>query len=272
MGGLSAVRRRPDGGDLGPAWAAVRVRLGLVVALVVLAAICWWWTAEQMRGMDAGSWTPVGAFGWFLVVWVVMMAAMMFPSVAPTVALYARMARSAPVLAPVMFVAGYLLTWALAGAAAWALAIGAGRLLDDTVITGDGGRILAGLTILAAGIYELTPIKDVCLRKCRSPLGTLLGSWRDGRLGGLRMGTVNGGWCLGCCWALMASLFALGVMSIAWMAFVAALIAVEKMLPWRRVATWGTAVVLVVLGLLVLVAPGVIPGLSAPAPGGMPMM
>jgi predicted metal-binding membrane protein len=243
-----------------------------VAALVVLAAIGWWWTAEQMRGMHAGPWTPLGAFGWFLVVWVVMMAAMMFPSVSPTVALSARMTRSGPVLAPVVFVAGYLLIWSLAGAAAWVLAVGAGRFLDHALIAGEGGRILAGVTVLAAGVYELTPLKDVCLRKCRSPLGTLLGSWRDGRLGGLRMGMVNGGWCLGCCWALMASLFALGVMSTAWMAFIAALIAVEKMLPWRRVVTWGTAAVLVVLGLLVLLMPDVVPGLTVPGEGSMPMM
>ena len=96
-----------------------------------------------------------------------------------------------------------------------------------------------GATLLVAAAYELTPLKDVCLGKCRSPLGFLLGAWRDGRAGALRMGAKNGAWCVGCCWALMASLFALGVMSIAWMAFVAALIAVEKTLPWRRVATYG---------------------------------
>ena len=92
-----------------------------------------------------------------------------------------------------------------------------------------------------AAAYELTPLKDVCLRKCRSPLGFLLGAWRDGRAGSLRMGVRHGAWCVGCCWALMASLFALGVMSIVWMAFVAALIAAEKTLPWRRVAVYGTA-------------------------------
>ena len=90
------------------------------------------------------------------------------------------------------------------------------------------GRWVAGATLLVAAVYELTPLKDVCLAKCRSPLGFLLGAWRDGRAGALQMGARHGGWCVGCCWALMASLFALGVMSIAWMAFVAALIAAEK--------------------------------------------
>ena len=83
------------------------------------------------------------------------------------------------------------------------------------------GRWVAGATLVVAAVYELTPLKDVCLGKCRSPLGFLLGSWRDGPSGALRMGAKNGAWCVGCCWALMASLFALGVMSIVWMAVVA---------------------------------------------------
>jgi predicted metal-binding membrane protein len=112
-------------------------------------------------------------------------------------------------------------------------------------------------------------LKDVCLTKCRSPLGFLLGSWRDGPAGGLRMGVRHGAWCVGCCWALMASLFALGVMSLAWMALVAALIALEKTLPWKRAVTYGTAAILVLLGVLLLAAPEAIPGLSVPAEGGM---
>jgi predicted metal-binding membrane protein len=114
-------------------------------------------------------------------------------------------------------------------------------------------------------------LKDVCLGKCRSPLGFLLGSWRDGVLGGLRMGAKNGAWCVGCCWALMAALFALGVMSILWMAVVAGLIAIEKTLPWRRTATYATAAILLALGVLVLIFPGLfMPSASTPPTmGGM---
>ena len=126
--------------------------------------------------------------------------------------------------------------------------------------------------MIVAAVYELTPLKDVCLGKCRSPLGFLLGSWRDGLLGGLRMGAKNGAWCVGCCWALMAALFALGVMSITWMAFVAGLIAIEKTLPWRRVATYTTAAVLLVLGVLILTSPHMIPWLTMPDDQPMPMM
>jgi predicted metal-binding membrane protein len=110
----------------------------------------------------------------------------------------------------------------------------------------------------------VTPLKNACLSRCRSPLGFLIGSWRDGRRGALRMGAQHGAWCLGCCWALMAGLFALGVMSLAWTAFVAAIIALEKTLPWRRVATWGTAAVLLALAIAVIAAPGDVPGLTIP--------
>ena len=259
-----AQKHPPEAGGLAPAFAAVRVRLGLVAALLALAGVGWWWTAQQMRGMDQGPWTGLGALGWFLGIWVVMMAAMMFPSVAPTIALYSRMTKQRSPLSPLLFAAGYLITWAGAGLGAFALAAVLGRIAGDVLAWDHAGRWIAGATLVVAAVYELTPLKDVCLGKCRSPLGFLLGSWRDGRWGALRMGAKHGAWCVGCCWALMASLFALGVMSLTWMAFVAGLIAVEKTLPWRRVATYGTAVVLLTLGVLLLAAPHAIPALTVP--------
>ncbi|HEX3285070.1 MAG TPA: DUF2182 domain-containing protein [Mycobacterium sp.] len=255
--------------DLAAAFAAARVRLGLVALLLALAGVGWWWTADQMRGMDAGPWTGLGAFSWFLGVWVVMMAAMMFPSVAPTIALYARMTRQRSPLSPLLFAAGYLITWAAAGVVAFLIGVAITRSFGDVFAWDRAGRWLAGITIVIAAGYELTPLKNVCLGKCRSPLGFLLGSWRDGWSGALRMGVKNGAWCVGCCWALMASLFALGVMSIFWMAVVAALIAVEKILPWRRAATLTTVAVLLTLGVLLLTAPDAIPGLTIPT--GNPM-
>ncbi|MCD2195167.1 DUF2182 domain-containing protein [Actinomycetospora endophytica] len=248
-----------------PALAASRTRLGLVLSLFVLAGLGWWWTAGQMRGMDDGPWTALGGLGWFVLVWLVMMAAMMFPSIAPTVALYSRMTKGRIRLAPPMFTAGYLLTWTAAGVVAWMIAAATRWIPADAVPWEQGGRVLASAALIAAGAYQLTPLKNVCLTRCRSPLGFLLGSWRDGPIGGLGMGAKLGGWCVGCCWALMLALFALGIMSIAWMAFVAALIAIEKILPWRAVANYGIAVVLVTLGVLVLVAPAAIPGLTIPA-------
>jgi predicted metal-binding membrane protein len=254
-----------------PALAAIRTRLGLVALLFVLAAVGWAWTVHEMRGMDSGPWTDLGGFSWFLGVWVVMMAAMMFPSVTPTVALYSRLMRERQPLAPYAFAAGYLLTWAMAGVAAYGIAVTASKVFGDSIMWDNDGRAIAGAMLLVAAVFELTPLKEVCLGRCRSPLGALLGSWRDGSVGALRMGTKNGAWCVGCCWALMASLFALGVMSIAWMALVAGLIAVEKLLPWRRVATYGVALMLLALGLLLLIAPDSLAGLTIPSSGGMTM-
>ena len=228
-----------------------------------------------MQGMDGGAWTDLGTFAWFVGVWVVMMAAMMFPSVAPTVALYSKLTRSRSLTAPLVFTSGYLLVWSAVGVLAFALAV-AGGLAGDVLAWDRGGRWVAGVTLLVAAVYELTPLKDVCLGKCRTPLGFLLGSWRDGLSGSLQMGARHGAWCVGCCWALMASLFALGVMSIVWMAVVAGLIAFEKLIPSRRVATYGTAGVLFVLGVLLLVAPDAIPAFTIPGTGSMspadPMM
>jgi predicted metal-binding membrane protein len=255
---------------LAPAYAAARARVGLVVLLFGLAAAGWLWVVGRMQGMDAGPWTALGSLGFFLGVWVVMMGAMMFPSVAPTVALYARMAGRRR-FAPLLFAGGYLLIWAAAGLIVFAVAVAGRRLAGDVLAWDRAGRWVAGATLVAAALYELTPFKDVCLSKCRSPLGFLLSSWRQGAAGALRMGAAHGAWCVGCCWALMAALFALGVMSVGWMAFVAALIALEKIVPWRRVAVWGTAGLLLGLGVLMLAAPSAIPGLTIPS-GGMPGM
>jgi predicted metal-binding membrane protein len=249
---------------LTPAFAAARARIGLIALLFALAGLAWWQTAEQMRGMDAGPWSGLGTLGWFVGLWAVMMAAMMFPSVAPTIALYSRMTREQSLLSSLLFAAGYLATWVGVGVGAFGVTAVGGTLSGNVLSWDRAGRWAAGVTVVLAGVYELTPLKDVCLGKCRSPLGSLLSSWRGGRLGALRMGVKNGAWCVGCCWGLMASLFALGVMSIAWMSVVAGLIAAEKLVPWRRVATYGTAFILVGLGALLFMAPGAIPGLSTP--------
>jgi predicted metal-binding membrane protein len=268
----STQDRVPDRGGLAPAFAAARNRLGLIALLLVLAGIAWWSTIDRMEGMDDGPWTGLGTLGWFLGAWVVMMAAMMFPSVAPTVALYSRMTRKRSPVWPLAFAAGYLVTWAAAGALAFAIAHGGRQIAGDVLAWDRAGRWVAAGTLIVAAVYELTPLKEVCLGKCRSPLGFLLGSWREGWTGALQMGAKNGAWCVGCCWALMVSLFALGVMSIAWMAFVAVLIGVEKIIPWRRVATYGTAAVLVGLGVLLLAAPDAVPGLTIPSHAPMPQM
>jgi predicted metal-binding membrane protein len=264
---MTALEQPPPAttsGGLAPLYAAMRARLALVALLFAAAALGWVWTAREMRGMDNGPWTGLGGLGWFVGVWLVMMAAMMFPSIAPTVALFSRMTKQRSPLSPFAFVAGYLLAWGMAGMAAYGVGALATRAGGGQLSWSNAGRPIAGATLLAAAVYEFTPLKDVCLGKCRSPLGVLLGSWRDGLAGAVRMGAKNGTWCVGCCWALMASLFALGVMSVSWMAVVAGLIAAEKTLPWRRLVTYGTAAVLLGLGLLALLAPQALPALTIP--------
>jgi predicted metal-binding membrane protein len=266
-----ATEGRVDSHELRAAFQAARARLGLVIALFAVAIAGWWWTAGQMRGMDDGPWTHLGGITWFLSVWVVMMAAMMFPSIAPTVALHARMTRQRSPLLPIAFVAGYLVTWTAAGIAALVVGGAIGAVAGEVLEFDRAGRWVAGATLVVAAVYEITPLKDVCLGKCRSPLGFLLGSWRDGVVGAFRMGLRNGAWCVGCCWALMASLFALGVMSVFWMAVVAGVIAFQKLVPWPRVASSGAAVILAVLAGFMLIAPTALPWLTTPA-NGSPMM
>jgi predicted metal-binding membrane protein len=270
VGGLSAAEspalsdRRAAGGELADAFVAMRARLGLVALLFALAGLAWWSTADRMAGMDGGPGTDLGGLGWFLGVWVVMMAAMMLPSVSPTVALYARMTRRRGLSRSLLFTSGYLLVWGAAGLAAYGLFHLGRSLFAADLAWGAGGRWFAGGVLALAALYELTPLKDVCLAKCRSPLGYLLGAWRDGRPGALQMGAKHAAWCVGCCWALMAALFALGVMSLAWTALVAALIALEKMLPYGRAVTWGTAAVLLALAIMLVAAPHAVPELAVP--------
>jgi predicted metal-binding membrane protein len=251
--------------------ATARTESALAALLLALAGLAWWSSVDRMQGMDGGPWTALGTLGWFLGIWTVMMAAMMLPSAIPTVALYGSLVRDKIRLSALVFVAGYLAVWAATGLVAFGLAAAGGRVAGGVLAWDRAGRWAAGATLLVAAAYQLTPLKDACLARCRSPLAFLLGSWRPGLLGAFRLGVSSGSWCAGCCWALMTSLFALGVMSIAWTAFVAGIVALEKLLPWRRVATGATTLLLVALGSLLLAAPGVVPGLTLPGGGPMPM-
>jgi predicted metal-binding membrane protein len=238
-----------------------RVQVGLIATLLVVAAGAWAATADRMVGMDAGPGTELGGLGWFAGVWVTMMAAMMLPSIAPMVHAHARV----QIGATPAFVAGYLLTWAAAGMLGYGLVEGV-RSLDLGVLAWDeAGRYVAGGAILAAAIYQLSPPKNLSLRRCRNPSAFVSEHWRPGPVGALRMGIEHGRVCVASTWALMAVLFALGVMSVGWMVLVAALVATEKLLPWRTVATRGIAVLLAVLGIALAFAPEDVPGLTVPS-------
>jgi predicted metal-binding membrane protein len=253
-----------------------RSQAALAAALLVLAALAWAVAERGMGGMSSGPGMEVGSLGFYTGIWVTMMAAMMFPSIAPMVLVYNRLRwsrRARGAAAPgaegtALFVAGYLVTWTLAGLAAYAGLQAAGAL-DAGVLAWDrAGRELAAAVVLAGGAYQLTPVKDLCLTRCRGPLTFVLEHWHEGRAGALRMGIIHGGWCVGCCWALMATLFALGIMSLGWMAFIAGLIAIEKLLPQKGLAKRMVAVVLLALGLTILLAPDAVPGIQVePTPG-----
>lgn len=240
----------------------------VVAAVLATAGLAWWWTIKRMAGMDAGPGTDLGTLGWFTGIWVVMMAAMMLPSFAPTLGAYVTVTRERDPSRWLLFACGYLLVWTAAGVAAYGVfELGKG-LLGIELAWHAGGRGLAGGVVGAAAAYELIPLKQACLKRCRGQLGDVQGASGRGWSAALAMGARSGGWCIGCSWALMAALFALGVMSLTWMALIATLVALEKTGPWPVAARLATATVLALLALGILVAPHEVPGLVVPGSGG----
>jgi predicted metal-binding membrane protein len=210
----------------------------------------------------------------FLVLWVLMMAAMMLPSVAPTVGLYlhtirARSSGSTRTLRCTGLVAGYLLVWAAFGVLAFVAARAAGHLASDAPQT---AAWIGALLLVVAGVYQLTPLKDRCLSHCRSPLGFLVrfGGY-SGRLRDLRVGVFHGAFCVGCCWGLMLVLIVVGVMNLAWMVALAAAVFLEKV--WRHGKAFSVAagLVLIVFAFFVPWNQGLIPGLHMTGMTGMTM-
>jgi predicted metal-binding membrane protein len=247
-----------------------RITPAMAAMLLIAAALVTWIVAVvRMRGMDAGPGTDLGGLGWYVGIWVTMMAAMMFPAAAPMVLFFQRVSsereqRGQSFVPTWVFALSYLAVWTAYGLAAYGLY----RLVvhfDFGFLDWDrGGRWVAGGAIAAAGLYELTPLKSVCLRHCRTPLHFILGHWRPGRVGAIRMGIEHGGYCVGCCWGLMVVLFALGVMSLTWMAVVAALILAQKVLPHGEQLTKVFALAFIGAGIWVASAPGSVPGLTQP--------
>jgi predicted metal-binding membrane protein len=245
--------------------------------LLALALVSWVVTFDRMRGMDAGPGTDLGGLGWFLGIWVTMMAAMMLPSVSPMVLAFARVTKErsrrgqAAFVPTWIFLGGYLMAWTVYGLAAYGI-FRVVDAVDGGVLAWDrAGPYVAGGAILVAGLYQLTPVKDVCLRHCRTPLHFLMHDWHEGRLGALRMGVEHGLYCVGCCWGLMVVLFSLGVMSLVWMGVIAGVIFAEKVFPWGDRLTRVGAVAFVALGIWIAVSPGSVPGLTEPGEAGPSM-
>ena len=235
-----------------------------VLVLLAVACGCWAVTVLRMQGMDMGPGTDLGGIGWFAVVWVTMMAAMMLPSLSPMAVACSRAlgpGQGRLLVRTVAFAGGYLLPWVVFGVLAYVLVEGV-RSLELGFLGWDrAGRYLTGGVLVGAALYELTAAKRSCLRHCRD---SRLLRPRPGLGGALTSGLEQGGFCVGCSGALMAALFALGVMSIAWMLVIGALIAIEKLLPWAVVAIGMSVLVLALLGTAIVVVPDRVPWLTVP--------
>jgi predicted metal-binding membrane protein len=241
----------------------------LPAAVAAATLVSWIVTVDRMQGMDVGPGTSLGGLGWFIGVWATMMAAMMLPSLLPITLGFAsvssRQQRRGRILVPTwVFISGYLAAWTAYGLLAYAI-FRTVQLADIPALSWHAqGPQIAGATIVAAGLYQLSPLKRRCLRECRSPRQYVVGGWRPGWAGAVRMGLEHGAFCIGCCWGLMLILFALGVMSITWMLVVAGLIFAEKVLPFGEQLSRGFAIMLVVIGAWVAAAPSSVPGLTQP--------
>lgn len=243
-----------------------RERNLILALLLVLAAVSWviliWQSAisdKQAMGMMMGMDAPL-----FIAIWVVMMVAVMFPTAAPMIMIFARVyagkrEHGQPFVPTWIFVSSYLFVWTLFGVLAYAVALGAEELGKQSMWLMDNATRFGGGVLILAGLYQLSPLKHSCLSKCRTPINFILSSWREGYWGSFRMGLEHGLYCLGCCWLLFIILFPLGVMNVAAMAVITLLIFAEKSLSIGQQVAKIAAVVLMVYGALVIFVPGALP-------------
>jgi predicted metal-binding membrane protein len=223
-------------------------------SLAALAALAWFYLWHGAGMSDHGAMGLAALFA----MWAVMMVGMMLPSAAPAALLYGSLVRKhaergRTLPAVWVFVGGYLAVWMGFSAAAALLQAMLAQAALLTPMMASASAPLSGALLLVAGIYQLTPLKQACLGKCRDPVGFFLTRWRSGPGGAFRMGVAHGVYCVGCCWALMLLLFAVGVMNLAWVALVAALVFVEKLLPAGRLTARFAGAALILAGLVVLV-------------------
>ena len=222
-------------------------------------------------GLTVGMQAPL-----FLALWAAMMVAIMFPTAAPMILTFARVQatrqqRGQPFVPTWVFVSSYLVVWTAFGVLAYGVAVGAEALAEQSMWLTDNAARIGGGVLIVAGVYQLSPLKYACLSKCRTPLIFILGSWREGYAGSLRMGLEHGAYCLGCCWMLFVILFPLGIMNVAAMALITLLIFAEKSTPIGRQMAAFAAAGLVIYGALVVFVPDLLPTMmeSASMGGGM---
>jgi len=240
------MRSRDDVAS-GAAGATAATRLLVVGTLVILSGLAWAWTAA----MAAMPECHVLGLGPFVVMWTVMMAAMMFPSVIPVVLAFAGFARGRiefPLLAATLFVVGYLVVWGALGVPAHALLVASAGLGGSLPSLAGVLPAFGGVLLIACGVYQLTPLKDACLRHCRVPHLFLGQHWRDGLGGALALGAHHGLYCAGCCASLMVVLMVVGLMNMAWMVALSLVIYLEKIVPRASLVVRAAGVALCVAG------------------------
>ena len=218
---------------------------------------------EDMAGMEM-TMTPTIADGVaFIVGWAIMMAAMMLPSASPMVGLYAALQRDAGATAKTgataLFALMYAALWALTGVPVYVASVALMAVAPVTL------AYTIAVVLIVAGAFQLSPLKQVCLRQCRSPLGFLLGHWRAGWRGAVSMGWAHALYCVGCCWALMLVLVVAGAMGLPWVLLIACVVAAEKILPRGEWVARTTGLALTVLGVVVALRPGLASVLRAPS-------
>jgi predicted metal-binding membrane protein len=253
-----------------------RERTAILAALLVLAAAAWVLLYQQSVGSQGEMQGPTMGLApiVFLAVWVAMMIAMMFPTAAPMILMFHRVHSQRQQLGQAfvptwVFVAAYLSLWTLFGALAYLGATIAERLAMESSFVAEQASRIGGVSLVLAGLYQLSPLKRRCLAKCRTPLDFILGSWRDGYGGAVRMGLEHGAYCLGCCWLLFVILFPLGVSNLAAMAALTLLIFAEKSLPAGVLVSRVAALFFIGYGILVLFVPSALPTFM-PMPDSMP--
>jgi predicted metal-binding membrane protein len=232
----------------------------VLAAVLAAAAVGWLALAERMAGMERGPGGDPGTLGWFTATWALMTAAMMLPAAAPAVLRVARASTSQRTASAASFVAGYGSVWILAGLAGYSIVQAARSLHVHALAWSVAGSYVAGAAIAAAGLYQLSAVKRRWLARCGDP--DLARPRGRGVAAALRAGVEHGRCCLACCWTLMVALYALGMMSMTWTVVITAAIIGERLLP-RRWLTVSVAAALIVLGVLVAVAPGSVPGLTS---------
>ena len=223
----------------------LRDRVVIWLGLAAVTALSWLYVYRQMGPMEGmtdiampavfSPWTATD-FVLNLAIWWAMMPGMMLPSAAPMILTFAtinrhKRERGQLFVPAIVFTSGYVIAWGLFGVFATLADWGLERAALISPMTGKLSPLLGAIVVTAAGAYQLTPLKSVCLTHCRSPFDFVLNHWREGSAGALRMGVEHGLYCLGCCWFLMALLFAAGIMSLLWMAVITVVIFVEKLLP-----------------------------------------